>query len=149
MHLHPTVLKLLIPLAIAHGAQGLRLPRDDPWLGLAYDRGGLVRRLTWVIVLGLLSRYGSRQLGRQSLSVPRRVYGLMQTGQMNEAYVLRVLRQIREPSAELYFHPSIRPEGTRPASNPGDLDTLLSPAVRLAIEERGMNLATYSTLKPR
>jgi len=147
MHLHPTVLRLLLPLAIAHGAQGLRLPRDDLWLSLAYDRSRAGRRLTWAIAFGLLSRYGSDQLGQLPLTVPHRVYGLMQTGRMEEAYVLRILSRLQEASAELYFHPSTRLEGGRTGPNPGDLSALLSPAVRRVIEERGMNLATYSCLK--
>lgn len=147
MHVHPTVLRLLLPLAIAHGAQGLRLPRDDLWLGLAYDRERAGLKLTWSAVFGLLSRYGSRQIGQQALATPERVYGLMQTGRMDEAYVLGTLNHLKEPSAELYFHPSTRPEGEHMGPNPGDLQTLLSPAVRRAVEERGLELATYSSLK--
>lgn len=146
MHLHPTVLKLLLPFAISHGARGLRLPRDDLRLGLTHDRDQATRKFTWSVGLGLLSRYGLRQLGQQRLAVTHRVYGLMQTGQMEEAFVLRVLERLREPSAELYFHPSTRPEGEQMGPNPGDLQTLLSPAVRRVIEERGMSLATYATL---
>jgi hopanoid biosynthesis associated protein HpnK len=148
MHLHPTVLRLLLPLAVAHRARGVRLPRDDLWLSLAYGRDRVGRKLAWSVVFGLLSRYGARLVERQRLASPHRVYGLMQTGQMDETYVLRTLERLREPSAELYFHPSMQSEGREMGPNPGDLETLLSPAVRRAIAERGMELATYSTLKP-
>jgi hopanoid biosynthesis associated protein HpnK len=147
MHIHPTVLRLLLPLAVAGGAQGVRLPRDELWLGLAYDRDRVGRKLAWAIAFGLLSRVGSRLVDRQPLAAPHRVYGLMQTGQMDETYVLRTLERLREPSAELYFHPATQSEDGEMGPNPGDLKTLLSPAVRRAIEERGMKLATYSTLK--
>jgi hopanoid biosynthesis associated protein HpnK len=149
MHLHPTVLRLLLPHAMAHGAQGLRLPRDDLWFSLGYDQSQAGRRLTWALAFGILSKYCSLRLRHMPLTVPRRVYGLMQTGRMEEAYVLRILDRLQEPSAELYFHPSTRPEGERLGPNPGDLHALLSPDVRRAIKERGMNLVTYSTLTAR
>lgn len=145
MHLHPTVLDLLLPLAIEYGAKGLRLPRDDLWLSLAYDRRRAGTKIAWSIVFGVLAWYCWGRIGRR-LSVTRQVYGLMQTGQMEEAYVLSVLRHLQVPSVELYFHPSTWLEGGPLGPNPGDLDALLSPSVRRAIEERGMHLATYSSL---
>jgi predicted glycoside hydrolase/deacetylase ChbG (UPF0249 family) len=36
-HMHPTVFRLLLPLAEEHGAQGLRLPCDDFRLSVGYD----------------------------------------------------------------------------------------------------------------
>jgi hopanoid biosynthesis associated protein HpnK len=147
MHLHPTVLGLLAPLAVAHGASGVRLPRDDLQLGLAYDRDRMGQKVAWWAVFGLLSRCSSRRIGPRHLVAPERVYGLLQTGQMEESYVLRVLDQLRESSAELYFHPAMGPQEEAMGSNPGDLQALLSPSVRRVIEERGIRLATYSTLR--
>jgi hypothetical protein len=70
----------------------------------------------------------------------------MQSGCMEEAYVLKLLRRLNAPTAELYFHPSntLRTEALGP--NPDDLATLLSPAVRQVIQQRGIRLATYPTL---
>lgn len=147
MHLHPTVLGLLLPLAVAHGAQGVRLPRDDLWLSLDYDRARVGHKVAWSAAFGLLSRLGLHRVGQQRLVAPDRVYGLMQTGRMDEAYVLRVLSRLQESSAELYFHPSTCPEGEATGPNPGDLQALLSPAVRRVIEERGITPATYSDLR--
>jgi hypothetical protein len=70
----------------------------------------------------------------------------MQTGQMQEAYVVRVLQQLDIPTAELYFHPSTQLGDEPLGPNPGDLATLLSPAVREVIQDRGLHLATYPTL---
>ena len=67
---------------------------------------------------------------------------------MDEAYVLRMLDHLRAPSAELYFHPSVQLEGQEMGPNPGDLQALVSPEVRRAIEERGLTLATYADLRP-
>ncbi len=146
MHIHPTVFRLLLPLAQKHGAQGLRLPRDDFWLAMGYDRSQAGKKAIWALAFGLLSRQCLAHLNGNSPAVADRVYGLMQTGQMQEAYVLELLGRLQVPTAELYFHPSTMAEGETLGRNAGDLDTLLSPAVRQAIKERAIRLATYRTL---
>jgi hopanoid biosynthesis associated protein HpnK len=146
MHVHPTVFSLLLPLAEQYGAVGLRLPRDDLRLALGYDRRHAGTKVSWAISFGLLCRWCLSRLRNHHLTVTDRVYGLMQTGQMQEAYVVNLLRCLEVPTAELYFHPTIGPESEFLGPNPGDLATLLSPAVRQVIQERGLRLATYPTL---
>ena len=146
MHLHPTVMRLLLPLAEKYGAQGLRLPRDDFWISMAHDRRRAGLKALWAIVFGLLARRCIRHLEKHPLKVAHRVYGLMQTGQMRESYVLDLLHRLQVPTAELYFHPSLRTEDGASGPNPSDLATLLSPAVRRVIQERGLCLSTYPAL---
>lgn len=146
MHVHPTVFNLLLPLAEQYGARGLRLPRDDFWFALGYDRRYAGTKVGWAISFGLLCRWCLGRLRNHRLVVTHRVYGLMQTGQMQEAYVINLLRRLEVPTAELYFHPSTEPAGEFLGPNPGDLATLLSPAVRQVIQGRGLRLATYPTL---
>ena len=146
MHLHPTVFRLIIPLAEKHGARGLRLPRDDFWISVTHDRRRAGLKALWALVFGLLARYSAGQLDGHPLVVAHRVYGLMQTGQMGERYVLDLLRRLQVPTAELYFHPSLHREHGASGPNPSDLATLLSPAVRTVIQERGLCLSTYPAL---
>jgi hopanoid biosynthesis associated protein HpnK len=146
MHVHPTVFGLLLPLLRKYGATGLRLPRDDFWLAMDYDRCQAGKKAAWALAFGLLSHQCLAHLDGDSPVVTDRVYGLMQTGQMREAYVLALLGRLQVPTAELYFHPSTVAEGNSLGPNAGDLAALLSPAVRQTIEERGIRLATYSSL---
>jgi hopanoid biosynthesis associated protein HpnK len=146
MHLHPTVLDLLLPLAAQYGARGVRLPRDDLWLGLRHDRRHAGTKIEWTIVFGLLNRRARSRLTGYGLVAPGRVYGLMQTGHMDEAYVVKVFQQLRAGSAELYFHPNTVPGTEELGPNPGDLSTLLSPAVRQVMRELGLEAVTYAKL---
>lgn len=162
IHMHPVVLDMLLPLAESYGASGLRLPRDDLWLALAHDRREMTTRLVWAVVFGLLARRalaclltghqpalrrpGGRLHGRRLVTTDR-VYGLMQSGRMTEAYVVDVLRRLEVASAELYFHPSTASQAQAMGPNPGDLATLLSPAVRQVIRERRLRLVTYPALR--
>jgi hopanoid biosynthesis associated protein HpnK len=146
MHVHPAVFRLLLPLAEAHGARGLRLPRDDFWISMSYSRQRAGLKALWATIFGLLSRRCADNLDGHHLKVAHRVYGLMQTGQMREGYVLRLLGQLQAPTAEIYFHPSTQTEDSAYGPNPSDLATLLSPAVRSVLHERGLRLTTYPAL---
>jgi len=146
MHIHPVLFDLLLPLAGRYGARGLRLPRDELWPALRHDRSRVGTKIAWAFAFGLLGRRCLHRLRGHRLIVTDRVYGLMQTGRMGEKYVLRLLRNLHVPTAEIYFHPALEPEGEEFGPNPDDLACLLSPAVRQMIQERGLRLATYPAL---
>lgn len=147
LHMHPAVFSLLLPLAQRYGARGVRVPADDVVLALRYDRRGAGMKIGWALGLGLVLSRCRRQAQAVGLVVTDRVYGIFQSGQMTEGYVVKVLRGLKMSTAELYFHPSLEVTGEALGPNPGDLTTLLSPTVRQTIVERGLRLTTYGTLK--
>lgn len=146
LHMHPVLLPLVLSLVEQYGACGLRIPRDDLRLGLRYSQRMLATKAGWALVFALLARSALRHLRRCPIRVVDRVYGLFQTGRMEEAYVLKVLRQLDVPTAELYFHPDSALQSEPLGPNPGDLATLLSERVRQTIEECGLKLASYRSL---
>lgn len=115
-------------------------------------------------------RDGSREnRGTPGPAFADRIYGLMQTGRMTEPYVLAALNALSSGArrrrasprrgagpvrtkgspavVEFYFHPDTAPQAEPLGPNPGDLATLLSPAVRRAIEEGGFLLSTYGSIR--
>jgi hopanoid biosynthesis associated protein HpnK len=146
MHMHPTVFALLPPLAERYGAHGIRVPRDELWTNLRYDHTMLSAKVLWATAFGLLSHWCRHCLRGHALAVPRRVYGVMQTGKMHEPYVIRVLQRLNVPAAELYFHPSLSPGNEALGPNVADLEALLSPRVRQVICERGLLRTQYAHL---
>lgn len=146
MHLHPTVFKLILPLAKQYGAKGIRIPRDDLWLALRYNQRNAATKVVWAILFKLLSVWCLRSIGNQHLVVPHRAYGLMQTGRMTKDYVIGLLRSINVSTAELFFHPTTAAIGEKHGPNPGDLATLLSSGVRQVVRDRGLSLTTYPAL---
>jgi hopanoid biosynthesis associated protein HpnK len=148
IHLHPTILWLLVPLAETYRVPGIRLPRDELAVTLRLDRRRLASKLTWASVYALLNRLAERRLRRSLLAFTDRVYGLLQSGRMHEPFVSSLVRSIPQKvrSAELYFHPCTRFLGEPFGPNPGDLAALLSPDLRSAIAERGAVLTNYARL---
>jgi chitin disaccharide deacetylase len=146
LHVHPAVFPLLIPLALRYGAKGVRLPRDELRFALRYDRGRVMTKLAWAAAFGALSRRCRRMLEGTQLAVADRVDGLMQIGRMEEQYVVKLLAHLTGSSAEVYFHPTSGARIDALGPNPGELQTLLSPVLRRAIEERKFELCGYPEL---
>jgi hopanoid biosynthesis associated protein HpnK len=149
MHMHPTVLSMLLPMAARYGAWGMRLPRDELRLGLRYDHQHAGLKVVWAVAFAFLTRRSVARLPAFGLAATQRVYGLMQTGHMKEGYVLEILRELRVQTAELYFHPDTQTKSDELGPNRGDLETLLSPAVAQAIRAQGLQLAAYPDLASR
>ena len=140
MHVHPTLFKIILPLAKEQGAHGIRLPRDpDCWPS----------HPAWSIAFNLLSRRSARQMRDLQLLTPQRAFGLARTGQMTQAYVANLLNHLDAEPAEIYFHPTTGSRLNADGPNPGDLQTLLSPKIKQLIQSRNIRLSTYAALNPR
>ena len=149
LHIHPAVFPLVVRLAEQHHAAGLRLPRADLRLDLRPVHRGLPGKLLSALALELLSAGCAAHLKGRPLKIPHRVYGLLESGSMRADYVLYLLQHMRQPTAELYFHPSQSPAAVPFGPNPTDLATLLNPAVQAALRARDIRLCSYRSLKGR
>jgi hopanoid biosynthesis associated protein HpnK len=142
LHLHPTVLALLVPLAHRYGARGIRMVRDDMRMATRFQGVGLGTKLAWHLTFSLLTRAATPRV--VGLATTERVYGLLQTGYMGTPYLLRVLEEAsrqrpESPSAvEIYAHPGAR--------FGDDLAALVSPQVKAEIDRLGLELTTYAEL---
>jgi len=146
MHLHPTVLQIIIACAQAYGVRHVRLPYEPP--GLA--DGAIGRR---VISLGLAPWIGFMRwrFGRAGMVCNDRLVGLSATGHMTEARVLAALDRLRDGVTEFYFHPAewATPELEQAApgyDRTGELDALLSPAVARRLQELGLKSINFNQL---
>ena len=102
----------------------------------------------WYLVFGGLRRYGERLLKSKGIAFPDRVYGTLQTGNMNESYLLSLIGQIRADLVEIYSHPAIaipgEPRNGPLGSGQLELDALLSHRVREELVKNGFELINYN-----
>jgi chitin disaccharide deacetylase len=146
LHAHPAVFGRMVRLAKKFGARGIRLPRDSFGAAYRHDQARVWRQAAWASILSLLCRGYARRLRREGMATASHSYGLFESGHMREGYVLDLLRRLREPTAEVYFHPTLGPRLDPLGPNRGDLETLLSPQVRSMIEACGLVLTNYLAL---
>jgi len=150
LHQHPVIFDELINLCEEFGVRRVRVVKGEMRLSLKLDRTHLPIKLVWGTVFNLLGRWCERRLEGRGFIKPQKVYGLLQSGDMNERYLLGLLEQMEGASSEIYAHPlAFDASATAKQENPGgerELQAMLSRRVRQAIDAAGFRLTTYETL---
>ncbi|MDX2030693.1 MAG: hopanoid biosynthesis-associated protein HpnK [Blastocatellia bacterium] len=151
LHQHPVIFEELIRLCEEFAVPRVRIVRGEMRTSLRLDRTRLPIKLIWGLVFNLLGRWCEGRLRGRGFARPKRVYGLLQSGEMNEACLLGLLERIEREPCEIYAHPlAFDAEAAAIRENPGgqqELEALLSDRVRATIERAGFRLATYQTLR--
>jgi hopanoid biosynthesis associated protein HpnK len=138
MHLHPTVLGIILDCARTYGIKHIRLPYEPARLAGA---GGARRMIAAILIPWLaMMRWRFRRAGLTSNDC---LAGLTATGHMNETRVLAALEQVADGATEFYFHPALGVTEALKAEAAdydrlGELDALLSPAVTRRMRELGL-----------
>lgn len=151
LHLHPTVLAILLELAGQYRIRAMRLPLDDLRSTLALDTKRLGYKLSHAVVFGVLCRYARARLAGAGVRAADRVYGLLQSGDMNEAFLLGLLPRIRDGLVEWYCHVGLPPcpelqRWTPTYRHRQELEALTSERVIKAVAARGLVLTSYREL---
>ena len=150
MHLHPMVLPILLEVAPRYGIRAIRLLREDVRAALAHDRRHAARKIAEGVAFNILAAWSAPRLRTAGIRVADRVYGMHQTGHIDEPYVLAVIANLPSGLTELYCHPSL---GVSPALAPyqrgydhaAELAALTSARVRAALRTADVELVSYAT----
>jgi hopanoid biosynthesis associated protein HpnK len=149
LHLHPTVLPIVIELAAQYGASGLRMPCEPLLPSVSIDRSRIGRRT--VVACGhSYLRSGRRgQLARAGLASCDAAVGSLVSGSMSTDYVIAMLSRLKCESIEVFFHPSEEDSGDPCGPNRGDLETLLDPRLRDFIEQQRYERTSYAVMREK
>jgi chitin disaccharide deacetylase len=150
-HSHPVVLHEIVKLADEFGIKVIRLPSEELQATLRIDRTNLMTKLIWSFVFTGLRSYGEALLRENKIHYVDRVYGLLQSGHMDENYLLGLIPQIQADCVEIYSHPTYCVPG-EPSNAPlelGELEmqALLSDRVRHCIAQNNFELTQYQHLQ--
>jgi len=136
MHLHPTVLTIMLDLLREFGWQsaGVRVPREPPQPGLAL----------WLWLM-------RRRLKNAGLRINDVLVGLRDTGYLTEDRVLSALDKLQDGVSEFYFHPAtaatVLLEANAPGYNRlGELHALTSRPVAQRLQALGVMPKGFSDL---
>jgi hopanoid biosynthesis associated protein HpnK len=149
LHMHPVIFKTLIELCEEYGVRCVRIVKGEMRASLRLDRRRLLTKLVWGTVFNLLGRYCEGKLRGRGFAHPVKVYGLLQSGRINEDYLLGLLARMEKTSSEIYAHPlAADADEAAQRENPGglkELQAFISPRVREAIRAAGFELTTYAS----
>ena len=103
-HLHPTILGLLISSAREFGARAIRVPDEPLWFAARakrWDAAAGTLLTPWL----MLMRHRLRAAG---IFHNDRLFGIANSGSMDESQLLAILARLPRGVTEIYMHPAIR-----------------------------------------
>ncbi len=151
IHMHPTVLAILLELAPTYGIRALRLPREPLAISLRLDRRSRFRKLLEAATFRALTAYARPRVAASGLRYPDQMFGLHQSGHVTEAYLLGVLAALPPGITEIYTHAALvdaEARRWRPADyeSAAELAAITSPRVRAALAAGGIERISYRDL---
>ncbi len=141
MHVHPTVLRIILRVGRRYGLHAVRVPYEPlvPSWRSGHDRlfarlGNGVLLLPWLALMKL-------QLRRARLVYNEFIFGMGDTGRMTPQRVLGLLPNLPRGVSEVYFHPAMHggPEQD-------EYRALVDPQVKDAISRGSIRPLTFGEL---
>ena len=139
LHLHPVVFAILMDNAQRWGIGAMRLTRDRFFLNARLAPGQWACRASHALIFGGLARRARPALARKNIRHTGAVFGLLQNGRVDAAYLEKLLPRLPPGDSELYSHPSL--DQFR-----NEFDALVNPTIRKLAQELGLRLIRYQDL---
>ncbi len=132
MHLHPTVLSMMIDIGQEYGLRAVRLPCE----------AGSVLLRPWLWLM-------KRKLRQAGIRHNDRLIGIAETGRMDRQTMIDALDSLADGTTEIMTHPATRPWKTREAEAgtyryDDEFAALIDPAVRTATEASGAERCAFA-----
>jgi hopanoid biosynthesis associated protein HpnK len=146
-HVHPTILSIIMRVARDLGAPAVRVPDEPSWF--AAHSGPWHSKLSRGLLAPWLMLMKHR-LRAAGILHNDRIFGIAASGAMDEARLLAILARLPRGITEIYLHPATL-SGAIAASmsdyqHAAELEALLSPRVRAAVEAPDIRRGGYSDM---
>ena len=148
IHMHPAVCDALIALMQEYCIPAMRVTDEGFAISLAFDARHRVRKLREAFIFSRLAQRAKQKLRAAQLAFPDALFGLHQSGQIDERYLLYLLPKLQPGVTEIYCHPSFLPCSEVARWTPGyhradELAALTSEKVRAAMNSFGVGACSY------
>lgn len=149
MHLHPTVLDLILDIGRDYGLNAMRVPNEPTLDVLIYDRKEKLRRYSRRLFLKPWVWLMQKRLRGNSIRFNDYVFGLHDSGHMNVENLIRILSNLPEGVSEVYSHPATGPwDGVDAAAADYEYEAeykaLIHPRIRRVLEKFSIELSGFS-----
>lgn len=151
MHLHPTVLGIILRVGRDYGMGAVRFPYEPPLLSWRASRKRLVRKiLLWLFLWPWLTLFKNR-LRRARVLSNDFLFGLNDSGNMDADLALQFLKCSPSGVAEIYFHPEISdiPLTEENRFRQREYEALINPDLRQTVLTSGIQLIAFSDIQDR
>jgi chitin disaccharide deacetylase len=146
-HVHPVIADILLDLCAEYHIPCIRLPREPVFTTLALARDNAARKIFEAGIFHALSRRTRRLMTARGMHSTDWLFGLHQSGNLTEEYVIGVVTRLLPGLTELYFHPATdlgRVPPTLEAQR--EVSILTSPRVRATLKGQGVGLTNFAEI---
>tara|TARA_Y100001936_G_scaffold253969_1_gene322866 strand:- start:7053 stop:7814 length:762 start_codon:yes stop_codon:yes gene_type:complete len=135
MHLHPTILGIILELAEEFGVKAVRLPAENS------QNLGSFLLTPWIALM-------RRRLRRAGIRFNDQIVGISETGMLDKTTLLAAIDQLPDGVTEVFSHPATKPwESMDPKASAfkfeEEFEALVAPEVTAAINKSDISLATF------
>lgn len=106
MHLHPTILGLMVKVGKEYGLRAVRLPNEPPFRSWKAGRKDFWPRYSSWIFLYPWMQFMKHRLRREGICYNDFLFGMTDSGAMTQDLVLRIFSNLPEGVTEICFHPA-------------------------------------------
>lgn len=152
MHLHPTVLGLILNIGKDFGLRSIRVPYEPLIPSLrASGRRSLSKIISWAILWPWMALLKQR-IKLAGIASNDYVFGFHDTGHMRTDLIECLIRSLPQGVTEIYCHPASRrcPEIDGPMpdyEHEQEFNALVSPEVKAALKVCGVQTFAFSDLQ--
>jgi chitin disaccharide deacetylase len=154
-HLHPRIMEQVIRVGEEFGVRRIRKPFEDPAVLLRFafqdGWGSWMRPVTMLVARTAAPQF--EKLARDhGVSMPGHFWGMAATGHLSRDVIMSMIGSMPEGVNELMCHPGeyddeLERSRTRlKKARQDELEVLVDPSVRSAIQQRGIELVDYRGL---
>lgn len=150
MHVHPTVLGIILKVGRDHGLRAVRIPFEPFLSSWRSMRNAGPQRFANAFFLWPWLTLMKMRLRSAGIATNDFVFGMNDTGHMTSDRVVRFMEHLPRGVSEVYFHPATaRWEGVMGMDDydfAGEYEALVDPAVRDALRASGAQRISYTRL---
>ncbi len=150
MHVHPTVLRLILKVGKEYGVRAVRIPFEPFFPSWRSMRNAMPQRLANAAFLWPWLALMKWRLRSAGIATNDFVFGMNDTGHMTADRVVKFLAHLPPGVSELYFHPATRrwdgASGMDDYDFAGEYAALVAPPVIEALRGSGARSISYTRL---
>lgn len=151
LHLHPTILSLIVKVGREFGMKAVRFPKEPPVLSWKASGKGLGSKILSHALLYPWLAFMRRRLLRAGIRCNDALFGMADSGAMSIDLVLGFLRNLPRGTTELHFHPATgrcrELDATMPDyAHEEEFLTLTSDRLLEALRDSGVRRISFSDL---
>ena len=150
LHVFPGIIDIVLDLARQYGIKAMRIP-DEPYLFLQQRQGALPRVLARN-GLTFLARLARKKAVKSGIAVPQHFFGMLSGGNMAEASLVQIIKQLPPGISEIMMHPGLNNEHLNAVYGwqyhwQNELQAVMSPAIRQFIKINGIQMISFGELQ--